>query len=908
MDSFVVLDVETTGLDPGQDAIIQVALLRVSPGAVDRLSFFVNPEGPIPEHVLRLTGFSDIDFDAYPPMSARRREIADFIGTLPVVGHNVGFDVAFLARYGVTVESTVDTLEWARIAFPGRPGYRLEDLAQAGGSGFHDARVDVDATLSLIYAIRDALAGFPSAVRRDLARILGPEWAWWHVPDQPDDTLSPLDRPAAEPAPAQPERIAVEGDAAWWLSLDGPLAGAMERFELRDGQRAMLEAVEQNFHERRILLAEAGTGTGKSLAYLLPAALAAARTASRVVVATHTVALQEQLWTKDLPQATRDLPIKTALVKGKGRYVCLLKANDVRQAVSSLSDPRDVRMAVARLLTFIAATDRGDYDAFNPRGEAARQLWNQVAADRLACAGPKCAYAGPCFMRSARRDAESAHLVIVNHALLAAHLAQGNVLPEFSHVIVDEAHHFGQVVEHAFGFTLDLEEFVQMFRDFDAARQGLFDRLSAHPDLRPALESSRVAMRRALPGLEELSRRLAADTPHSGYARQSVRVTSARWTQWEEGGQAAQLGEVAAALALALDRARDVWAEAEAIYGQALRDDALWLRFEKWLEDLTEAATGVARWAVPDPQWVSWWDRVHRAGRTGVTLRRAPVEVGGLIRETLWDRVASGVLTSATLSVNGDFSYVANALGLDPDRVQTVRLKTPFDVRKQARLVVPDDLSDVTDPRFEEQVADFLLNTVPALGGRTLVLLTSYRMLTAVADRLREPFARQHIALLAQGADGTPQKLVQQFRSDPRAVLMGTASLWEGVDIPGSGLSMVVVTRLPFASPGDPLEDARQERLRASGQSPFYLRSLPEAILRFQQGFGRLLRTNQDRGVVAVLDRRILPGATRYGARFIEALPGPTVVIGSQRQVVEGIVDFFKTAPPDGETWPETDG
>ncbi|MCY0880722.1 MAG: DNA polymerase III, partial [Firmicutes bacterium] len=264
-----------------------------------------------------------------------------------------------------------------------------------------------------------------------------------------------------------------------------------------------------------------------------------------------------------------------------------------------------------------------------------------------------------------------------------------------------------------------------------------------------------------------------------------------------------------------------------------------------------------------------------------------------IIRETLWDKVDSAVLTSATLGGSNDFQFIRAQLGIPEDRLKTLKLPTPFHVREQAMVVIPEDAPPVNDGRYIAALADFIEHTAGPLGGRTLVLTTSYRMLQDLAQALRPQLNARGIVTLAQGVDGSGQRLVDRFRQESAAVMLGTQSFWEGVDVPGADLSMVIMARLPFPAPGDPLEEARHEQLQARGISPFYHRTLPQAIIRFQQGFGRLLRSNDDRGVVVVFDRRILPQATRYGRQFLDALPRPKVVMVSMNEAVQEIADFF---------------
>ncbi len=888
---WVVVDVETTGMDAVRDAVIQVAAARSEEdGSLSVANWFVDPGRPIPAAIGRLTGFADVDFSQYPRLHQIHADIKSFLAGRWVVGHNIKFDQEFLERAGISCSQGVDTLEWARIAFPGERSYRLSDLMAERGFRFHDARDDVQATVALMQRIQRRLSRLPSSVKRDLARILGSEWDWWqagehdaHVPE------APLYRPQAEPQPSDRRLARFEAvpSPEQYLSPEGAIAQSVPNFEARPAQTQMAAAVLANWRAHGILMVEAGTGTGKSLAYLVPATLESARAGERVVVATNTLALQEQLWHKDWPTAGAGLPVQATMLKGKGRYLCLLKLDEVVNTASPMVDERAWRLAIAEALVYQATTERGDVEEWNPRGDEARRLKDAIITDRNACRGPQCVFAGPCFMRQAKRSAESSHVLIINHALLAAHLAQGGVLPEFQHVIIDEAHRFAEVVERSFGFDLTLREWAREGKEMDRTLiPVLMDQARAgHPELVAALDRLRIELNQTFTVALELSRVLAEELHFDDYPQQSVRITEAVWTKWGANGVRAQLTALTDEAHLVLGLGRDILAEVEAIWGDASEEEVSWLRYRKWLEEITEIDYGLSAFGIPDSEWVSWFEGHLRKDEVAIRLRRGPVSVSDIIGDRLWSKVNSAALTSATLSVGGRFEYLEEMLGVPADRARHLVLPSPFDLKRQARLVVPSSLAPVDSSEHLQQMADFVVEAAVRLNGRTLVLLNSYRTLKQLDQKVRERLQSQGIATLAQGIDGTGPGLVERFRDHPGSILLGVASLWEGVDVAGDALSLVIIGRLPFATPGDPIEEARLERIRAEGGLPFYRRTLPQAVLKFQQGFGRLIRRRSDRGAVAVLDSRILPGQTRYGHQFIRAVQPVPLVVGDVQSI-----------------------
>lgn len=890
MGPYVVLDVETTGLDPRYDRILQIAVYR-SDG--QEWSAFVNPERAVPMAIRQLTGFASVDFAKSPLLSAVKSELLEFIGDARWVGHNIQFDMQFLAANGILPrQEPVDTLRWSRLAFPLRGHYALADWDTHDQEKLHDARVDVRLTHALLLRIYRQMATFSTHLKRDVARFLGSEWTWWDIAEQGGMKSSPLYTPSPDRFESQPlptatvadtvgERLGPQGASRW--KIDG--------FEVREGQLTMAHAVDTAFSDGQILLVEAGTGTGKSLAYLTPAVLKSVALGERTVVATHTVALQEQLWLKDLPQVKAGLPVVSALVKGRGRYLCLYKTAEVVQDSAVLGESRERRWALATLLSYIEATEIGDVEEFPLHNEVGQSLWREIMADSHSCVGNRCPFAGPCFMRRARHAAESSHLVIVNHALLAAHLAQGGVLPAFSRLVVDEAHHFSEVLEKALGFELDGEDWQRRYREVMQPARGLLARLDPHPELTGTVNALRHIYQQVDEGLQRFAQELVALTLPGEYDRRAVRVTADMSEVLVTAGIEIIARDAVNGLSQLTDLGQTLWEEAES---RGMSESAIWLRFRQWQQDLTDVWTGLRVWGQTADERVSWWEvRTGRQGDVVVTWRWAPVEIASLVYDKLWSEVQSAILTSATLSVRGQFDYVAEILGIPPDRRVDLKVSSPFNWDRQARLIVPSDSVEPDAFGYWESLAEIVQSVAVSRQGRLLVLLTSYRAVKAVADRVREGLQTYQIRTMAQNIDGPARRLVSEFRQNPRAVLIGTMTFWEGVDIPGDDLQVVVMGRLPFKAPGDPLEEAKLERIRSRGQSPFYRRTLPEAVLRFEQGFGRLIRTKTDRGVVIVCDPRVRPDRTRYGRAFLEALAHVPCEVVPQSGVVASLEEFW---------------
>jgi DNA polymerase-3 subunit epsilon/ATP-dependent DNA helicase DinG len=686
------------------------------------------------------------------------------------------------------------------------------------------------------------------------------------------------------------------------LAAGGAVASRLPDYEERPEQLAMVRAVSAALSQCDHLVVEAGTGTGKSLAYLLPAVQFAVATGRRVVVSTNTINLQDQLVQKDLPTlaAALPFPFRVALVKGRSNYLCL------RRWQLFLAQERysqaEARLGI-KIAIWLEHTRTGDRAELRLTGDEAA-AWSLICALPELCTPARCTFhrAGVCFLARARAAAESSHVVVVNHALLLSDVAtRSKVLPDYRQLVVDEAHHLEdeateqlgvrlterelrQALDrlqqtsggHAFGILSDVAAYVQRSGARPARVIAVVER-AAHAE---------AAVARARAALQDLFTEL-----HAFAAQQqgrenreylNLRLTPAvrshrDWQIVERGweslrGQWVEIERWAAELLADLEGItppaatetngnagpEDVMAAAAAELAAELE---AFIRLAEGVEAALERIV-----AAPERDEV-YWINVQSGGE--LSLHLAPLHVGTRLWEDLFSRKDTVVVTSATLTTQESFAYIRERLGLRDGR--EVQLGSPFDYRSAALLYVPYDVPEPGQPYYQHHLVEVLIALVTALGGRTLVLFTSHGQLRQTHEALRGPLDAQRIVLLGQNIDGSRARLLETFRSGPRVVLLGTSSFWEGVDVVGDALSCLVIARLPFTVPTDPVFAARSELF----DEPFREFAVPQAILRFRQGFGRLIRSRGDRGVVAVLDRRLQ--SKRYGRAFLESLPDCTV-------------------------------
>jgi ATP-dependent DNA helicase DinG len=645
-----------------------------------------------------------------------------------------------------------------------------------------------------------------------------------------------------------PEVPAVPGSAELTAAVeatfapDGALACALDGFEARRAQLEMASAVAAVLADGGVLLAEAGTGTGKTLAYLVPAILSR----QRVLVSTGTKNLQEQIFYKDVPVLRRTLgiPFTATYMKGRGNYLCLHRFDAICDSVALRS--REESHAIEAIDEWSRTTETGDRAEIEDLPEDL-PLWLEISASAENCLGSDCPRYDACFVTRMRQRAAESDLVIVNHHLLCADAAVrksafGEVIPACRYAIVDEAHQLEDVATQYFGIAVSNYRFDDFARDAEKAIDaGLIPDPERADDLRVDISRIRDDARILFTALQMLR------YESGGANAERLRVT------------ASTLGSTADAAA-ALVRALEA-AEATIALKKDVNEDVLALA-----RRAAELRMDVGFLTRADDEGFVYYLEVR--GR-GVFLRASPIDVSEIVRELLFDRMDTTVLTSATLAVDGSFDYIRGRLGIR--RAAECRLPSEFDYGRQAILYLPRRMPDPRSPQFGTAAAREVIEILKRTRGRAFVLFTSYANLRYVhqmaASALEYP-------ILVQGT-APRSALLREFKATPHAVLLATSSFWQGVDVVGEALSCVIIDKLPFASPGDPITAARIEALNARGGSAFAEYQIPLAILALQQGLGRLIRHRQDRGVLAILDPRLR--TMGYGRRFLASLPAAPV-------------------------------
>lgn len=923
---FVSLDIETTGTDPDRDAIIEIGAVKFRGEEVlDEFSVLVHPGRPIPHEITVLTGIRDEDVADAPRLTAVLPRLAAFVGDRTVIGHSVDFDLAFLHRRDVLRQNRhLDTFNLASLLAPDARRYSLGELARLLGFPppvSHRALDDARTVHRLFLTLFDRACALPHSLLEELIR-LGEQVNWPPTEffrlalrrvaqgvftgaigaqlaakrGRPESAPLFAVAPETQPLEPVPHRTAIDPDQlAAMLEENGLFARRFPGYEHRPQQVEMLRAVARAFNEGRHLIVEAPTGVGKSIAYLIPALHWAVQNSERVVVSTNTINLQEQLYRKDLPDLARVLPLdfRAAVLKGRSHYLCPARLAAMRQVGPSSVEEMDV---LARVLIWLPNTMDGDGDTLFLPTPTERAIWHNISAEFDGCDPERCRffYRRECFFYRAREAAEAAHLVIVNHALLLADVAvQNRALPEYRYLIVDEAHHLESATTSGLSFATDRKTLRHLLEEVGRLQAGAALTLSgllgetvsrcraARLDraviqkvedfarqVAQAVERAIFALETFFDGLEQFVEEAREEKTDSNYAY-ALRITSAQRAQPAWSGVEMAWDEAAAPLRAVADGLLRLAASLEDLAPLGLRDtDDLYAQLTGMARTLSEIHNRVNGFiGEPDPQTIYWAE--VGPGQTPLSVRAAPLHVGPLLQEHIFNKKETVILTSATLRAGSSFDFLRERLHAWD--AEELAVDSPFDYASSTLVYLVEDIPEPGQPGYQRAVEEGMVTLFRATQGRALALFTSYSQLRATARAITAPLARSEIVVFAQGQGLSRTQLLENFRTTERAVLLGTRSFWEGIDVPGEALSCLAIAKLPFNVPSDPIFAARSETF----DEPFTQYAVPEAILSFLQGFGRLIRTRTDRGVVAIFDRRLLTRS--YGQLFLKSLPDPTI-------------------------------
>lgn len=903
---FIAFDLETTGLDAASDDIIEIGIARFRDGAlIDQYQTLVKPTKSIPAEITQLTGIDQEDVENQPGIQEVLADVARIVEDLPLVAHNAQFDVSFLGKHlPLDANLAIDTVELASIMLPSAPRYNLGSLSELMGielARAHRAFDDALATGHLYWRLWEMVCQLPTGLVAEI--IAASSGVTWHLREvfqaalaaglQTRGMIRAREPFAAEKLTAPALDIAQAGHRPLSPSAvdqvfgeSGKLASRHNAYELREQQLQMAHEVTRAFNEGEHLMIEAGTGTGKSIAYLVPAALWAVSNGQRVIVSTNTINLQEQLLQKDIPLVRQIVgdELQAALMKGRGNYLCPRRLATLRRRKPANVD--ELR-TLAKILVWLENSTSGDRGEINLRaGEWT--VWARLSAQDEDCTTFRCASEmdGVCPYYKARKRADTAHILITNHALLIADARIDNrVLPDYYHLVVDEAHQLEDAITDGLSRHLDQQLIMTRLRELGTPSSGAFGLfLAASRDHFPDHEVNRLEtfIANISAAVDEMKREIRryfralhdfSKTSNLGGRYPRRMLHSHRDSGGFANAQASwrRLAEYFLAVTDSLEHLHKALPRYERYQMPAFNDfsseiRAHW-RFLAGIHEQLEHFTN-------DPEGNAIYAVTSRDSPDRLQIHISPLHVGPMMEEYLNQRLESIVLTSATLTTQGHFKHISERLYTEDFR--QVALGSPFNFKASTMLYVPTDMPEPSQRHdYQRMVERGVIELAAELQGRVMVLFTSYAQLRETSRAVTPRLALGDITVFDQSFGGSRDALLAAFKKTERAVLMGTRSFWEGVDIPGDNLSGLIIARLPFAVPSDPVFSARSETY----SDAFQQYAVPDAILRFRQGFGRLIRSRSDRGVVAIFDSRVI--SKRYGADFLESLPDCTVQYGA---------------------------
>ncbi len=985
-ESFVSLDIETTGLDPQKCEIIEIGAVRFREGSeVGRFAVLVKPTTEVPTFIKQLTGIRENELERGVSIKQALTDLLEFVQKDCLVCHNSRFDIGFIQNQLALhllpslSNSVYDTLDLSRIYFPFLNNHKLATVARAlqieDDKQYHRALNDALITGNVFLKLTEVVLGHISfelntsllelaeyAEQRNnleqyFRQIVSYQRRFALINPNKDDSHSLYESPLAPSLGFSGSHNLIrtedwfqndvaqdseESDGLLFSTIPDPplksgkseketsivdksfghkgyLANKFPEYEFRTGQIEMAEAIERVFHNDEFLVVEAGTGIGKTLAYLIPALHFAHRNGTKVFVSTNTKNLQEQLFFKDLPIIKESIPIsfQAVILKGRENYLCYRKWNDIRKNFRKQLTQYEAALFL-NLLVWQRYTRSGDIaenssfyrDSDTDSRRHYSTLWRKLSSERYFCAGRKCPEHSRCYYMNVRQKAERSSLVVTNHSLLLTDLSYDRFSKEENnYLIIDEAHNLPEMASSYLGISIsytDLNSFFQQLAHINIRRKlqtGILPNLKGDIQ-KSVIDSGKKSMMQhdidhiifALDEkrqpISDFFKQIADQVKNSGsFGKLRIKKFDQELS--------AKIDEQISFLTILQSKLFSLSQHLQQLSKQQINDydehqDKLSGALEK-VKDLVEALKILRE---PDLEnfvlWLSSFTSVDPNTPSGV-INYAPLEVADYLKKILYSRMNSLIFTSATLALRGSFKYFSLRMGLDfveEKEISELIIPSPFDYDKQTLVVAAGYLPAPSDEYFTPQSIELLKTTIYSAGVGSMVLFTSYKDLNRVYDHISEEFYKKEILLLAQGRGQSRTVTLNEFKANGRAVLLGTSSFWEGVDVPGESLSLLILYKLPFQVPTEPIIEAYYEKLRREGKDPFMHSTLPNAMLRFRQGFGRLIRNKKDRGIILIADSRVIN--KYYGVYFREIIPTKIYNATTLVEISDLVSSWFK--------------
>jgi len=909
--NFIAIDFETTGLTPDAE-IIEIGMVKVINGEIkDRYNNLIRPQNPIPQEITSLTGITNemvSDKKTWPEIV---EEVLNFIGEDLLVAHNVDFDKGFLERgLGYILPNLwVDTWDLAKITIPSLPSYQLAFLAdflKVKKLVHHRAVTDAEMTAELFIKLIKSFSRFSPFVMEKILSLLGNEGQglnflikniykknvanYWAATNE-DNTLN-------DGKIKYKSNISYSfQDAETFFAQDGILSENFTDYEFRPQQLKMLKVIQKAFINNYHAVIEAATGTGKSLAYLIPAILWAQEQQCKIMITTNTITLQEQLYQVDIPFLERCFKCKlpVSIVKGRNNYLCLRRFHKIIKENQYLSWRE--KIFLAQIYSWLEQTKTGDKEEINLNSYE-NELWLQISSQMETCIGSKCSYSQQCYYLKNRREADKSNIIITNHSLLLQDIKRDNkILPQHDYLIIDEAHNLEGESLKQFAQEINLKYLKKIISQLIKSKNnGLLQQVLNYLKAQ-GLESKNADLLALISEIKNDGNSIELNCDECIKTLQNnkwsflseLRITEEeRKTDWWQ-NLSLLVKNIANNLTAIIHKLNNLINQMEII--EEMEDRVREIRLLANI--LIDNYLIIEKFLSGDDEEKVYWLQITA---DNLVLIITPLNIAKILEEKLFSPKKSVILTSATLVINNSFNHVLEVYGLNKDKTLTLIADSPFDYSRQSMICIPTDLPEplgITDDEYAKYVTETLIKLIPKINGGILILFTSYQMLNAVYFALKKEESLINKEILAHGKDGSRKTLIETLKNKPyQVVVLGTNSFWEGIDIQGLGLTAVIIVKLPFNPPTRPVIAARLELLEKNKQNSFYKYSLPLAVLRFRQGYGRLIRSKKDWGVLIILDKRVV--TKKYGINFIKSLPEQRIITAPTNNITNELANWME--------------
>ncbi len=930
MESYAVFDLETTGPDVASgDSIIDIGIVIIQNDEITTTySTLLQPDVPIPPFVEQLTGIQNEDVNDAPLFPEKLGDILSMLEGHTIVAHNVPFDVGFFndqlveENYEPLSNNVIDTVELSRILYPKAPGYKLNDLAsylKIDHKDPHRALSDAIVTAQLFLTCKQKIESLPYETVRHLLhleQLLESDIydVLFSALKESQFSLENHDRYVSHRgmsykkiASGQKKHKSIPmsyGELVDEIfSVNGSLAERMDDYENRLGQTEISNTIFQSFNEGKHALIEAGTGIGKTIAYLIPALYQAILADQPVVISTYTTQLQSQLLEEHIPLVhdVFPVPFQATVMKGRQHYISIERFAQELEYMDH--DNYDITLTKAILLVWLTETDTGDIDEVQ-LPSSGYTYFKKISADSEKEYEDQWSYMS--YYKNAIKQAKQSNIIITNHALLSIDMNDSHVLPAYDYLIVDEAHHFDRVMAKQFGSVLNYVSVQHMLMQFESSHTGSWaHRLLEHPERKPSqvtkdmwneqIEEARYEVDMFFRSLFSFVKHQSTNQRFSDTGRIEY-VFSENDRSLESMRRITEMANHISGLLSTIIRKT---VKLSSSIDEQNDDD------QELLQDINHTCTELEQMRdeliffftiQAENTHVKWIEIEGQGAKNAVHLYCEKMDIANDLRQHFFNQKKSMILTSATLSIKGSFQLIFDTYGLSDKEVYTLSVPSPFPYEKQVQMYVPKDFPAVHQKQDEENYIEATVEAILSLStvtnGRMLVLFTSYDMLRKAHHLLKDWVDFYEFTLITQGiSSGSRARLMKNFKSTQDAILLGTSSFWEGIDMPGDHLSCLVIARLPFQSPNTPQYQAMKELCEAKGKNPFYHYALPHAVLQFKQGFGRLIRRETDRGIIFVCDERIMTAS--YRSYFLESIPSVPILHQSMTNIINHAEKWF---------------